>query len=71
MVTDASAYFQDRSAGEIEAERGKVLKTTLIVPKIVEGSEGDVGCLQDPLVGLRVTQTRIGRPGPHGCFPVG
>ena len=67
MVADAGAYFQHRSTGEIEVERCKVLETTLIVPKIVKGPEGDVGCLQNPAVGLRATRTWIGRHGVHGA----
>jgi hypothetical protein len=70
MVADAGAYFQHRSAGEIEVERRKVLETTLIVPKIVKGPEGEVGCLQNPVVGLRATRTWIGRHGVHGASPV-
>jgi hypothetical protein len=67
MVADAGASFQHRSTGEIEVERRKVLETTLIVPKIVKGPEGEVGCLQNPVVGLRATRTWIGRHGVHGA----
>jgi hypothetical protein len=70
MVADAGAYFQHRSTGEIEVERRKVLETTLIVPKIVKGPEGEVGCLQNPVVGPRATRTWIGRHGVHGASPV-
>jgi hypothetical protein len=42
-------------------------RTTLIMPEIVEGPEGGVGCLQGPVVGLRATRTWIGRHGVHAA----